>query len=130
MHNAPMALVNILFRPFPWEARNIQLAISSAEIWGFWALAWWRRRQIVASIKNWRVSKLVRVAIPFIIIYSVLLGLLIANMGIIARQRIFLFPFLFLLFEAVPVARVAGPVRRVLKRGMRGRVGPLTPVKG
>jgi hypothetical protein len=45
---------------------------------------------------------MLRLAVPFILVYSITLGMLIANLGIIARQRVFLFPFLFLLVEAVP----------------------------
>lgn len=95
----------ILFRPFPWEARNLMALFSSLEIWAFWALAWWRRRHVLEAIRRWRQDRLLRLAVPFILIYSVTLGMLIVNMGIIARQRIFLFPFLFLFFAAYPAVR-------------------------
>ena len=53
-------------------------------------------------LKNWRADRFLRFSIPFILTYSVLLGMLMVNLGIIARQRVFLFPFLFLLLHAAP----------------------------
>ena len=100
----PMALVNILLRPFPWEARNPQLMLTALEIMAFWVIAWFRRRQLWLAIRTWWTDRLLRVAVPFIVVYSITLGMLLANMGLIARQRILLFPFLFLLVEAAPRA--------------------------
>jgi hypothetical protein len=51
----------------------------------------------------------------FVVLYAVALGLMLTNLGIIARQRIFLFPFLFVLLQGVPSSRSsavgAGKVR-------------------
>jgi hypothetical protein len=98
----PVALGTILFRPFLWEVRNAMVLITSLEIMGFWAIVWYRRRSFLTALRYWRHDRLLRVAIPFILVYSVTLGMVMGNMAIIARQRIFLFPFLFLLLEAVP----------------------------
>ncbi len=100
--NMPIAFFNILFRPLPWEAHNIPALISALEIWGFWALAWVQRRKVMAAIRGCLKDRLLRFAVIFVPLYATLLGLLIANAGIIARQRIFLFPLLFVFFEAVP----------------------------
>jgi hypothetical protein len=100
--NIPIAMINILFRPFPWEAPNTMALLSSLEIWGMWALVCFKRKTFFKSLRNFRSDRLLRVAVPFILVYSITLGMLIVNLGIIARQRIFLFPFLFLLMEAVP----------------------------
>jgi hypothetical protein len=100
----PTALVNILFRPFPWEARNVQLLITSFEILAFWCIVVYRRDRFFAAVRHWRSDRLLRLAVPFIFFYSISLGMLLANMGLIARQRIFIFPFLFLLVEALPRA--------------------------
>jgi hypothetical protein len=107
----PVALMNILLRPFPWEAHNLMAMISAIEIAGFWTIAWFRRHSLVNALRYWRHDRMLRVAVPFIVVYSITLGMVVANMGLIARQRIFLFPFLFLLIEAVP--RVAAARRRV-----------------
>jgi hypothetical protein len=98
----PIALVNILLRPFPWEARNLMMLITAIEIAAFWGIVWFRRRTLLHALRHWRHDRLLRVAIPFILLYAITLGMVMGNMGIIARQRIFLFPFLFLLLEAVP----------------------------
>lgn len=116
----PIALVNILFRPFPWEANGLMPLITSMEVIALWVLLWYRRRNVKLALRWWRHDPLLRIAIPFIFLYSVSLGMVIANMGVVARQRIFLFPFLFLLLEAVP--------KRALARKPRPR-GPMLPVR-
>jgi hypothetical protein len=98
----PFALATILFRPFPWEVRNAMVLITCLEIMGFWMIVWFRRRSFANALRHWRRDRLLRVAVPFILIYSITLGMVIGNMAIVARQRIFLFPFLFLLVEAAP----------------------------
>ena len=116
----PLAFVNVLFRPFPWEVRTLMMALSSAELWLFWGLAFYRRRELVLSLKSWRTNRLLSFAVPFVILYTASIGLLIANMGIIARQRIFIFPLVFMFFE--PHARaVATKARSGLYRTLRSR---------
>jgi hypothetical protein len=107
----PFALTNILTRPFPWEVRNAQMFLASLEILGFWAIVWYRRRNFLAALRGWRSDRLLRLAVPFILIYAITLGMLIANLGIIARQRVFLFPFLFVLVEAVPLRTTSRRLR-------------------
>lgn len=102
----PMALVNVLFRPFPWEVRGVLQLFSSLEMLAFWVLAFIKRRQLLHALRHWRTDPLVRVAIPLILVYAATLGMMLGNIGIIARQRIFLFPFLFLLLEAAPTSAV------------------------
>jgi hypothetical protein len=122
----PLALVNILLRPFPWEASSLMILISCLEIMGFWAIVWVRRGAFARALRHWRHDRLLRVAIPFIAVYSVTLGMVMANMGIIARQRIFLFPFLFLLVEAVP--RVARRAASAATPTPTSPAPPTTPV--
>jgi hypothetical protein len=120
----PDALANILLRPFPWEARNPQLMITALEILAFWAIVYYRRSNVLAAIRHWRKERLLRLAVPFILVYAISLGMLLANMGLIARQRILIFPFLFFLVEAVPAAvRAARPQPA-------GEVGPVRSNRG
>ena len=93
------APINVLFRPFPWEARSGLILLSSIELVGFWGLVWFRRRQFMASLRIWRQDPLSRLAIVFVLVYAVGLGMMLSNLGIIARQRVFLFPFLFILLQ-------------------------------
>ena len=100
-----VAPVNVLLRPFPWEARSGLVLLSSLELAAFWGLVLYRRRQVWASLRAWRQEPLLRLSLVFIVLYAVALGLMLSNLGIIARQRIFLFPFLFLLLQGIPSSR-------------------------
>jgi hypothetical protein len=117
LRGIPMAVVNILVRPFIWESTNVMHLASALEVIALWAIIWYRRRNLRRAMKTWRSHPMLRVAVPFIIVYTVSLGIMLVNLGIIARQRIFLFPFLFLLLEAEPA------VRRMSRRRGRGRGG-------
>jgi hypothetical protein len=117
------ALVNVLFRPFPWEASNPMVLLSSIEIWSLWVLALWRRRAIASALRQWRTDRLLSLSLPLIGIYAVTLGLMMTNLAIIARQRIFLFPFVFVLLEAVPRARAATARVMMPVRARASRVG-------
>jgi hypothetical protein len=122
LRGAPVAIANVLFRPFPWEATNPMVLLSSFEILGLWLIVCFRHRQLFAALKSWRSDRLVRLAMAFILLYSIPLGMMLVNVGIIARQRIFLFPFMFLLLEAT------GSMRRGEYRQRRFAAG--IPVQG
>ena len=104
---APIALVNTFFRPFPWEARNPMVLFSALEILILWTLVWRHRKRLSVALRGWRSDRFLRVALSFVLLYSVSLGFVITNLGIIARQRVFIFPFFFALIEA---SRGAGRV--------------------
>src|SRR5690606_36999838 len=72
----PMALVNILARPFIWEAHNLMAALSAVEILAMWGLIWYRRRNVARALRTWRRHPYLRVAVPFILVYSISLGML------------------------------------------------------
>lgn len=119
----PLGIINTLFRPFPFEAGNPMVLVSSLEIWFFWAIAWVRRRKLLQALRNWQTDRMIGMALPFILLYSMALGMMVTNLGIIARQRVFLFPFLFMLLEApaggarrAPVAPARPKLRRVPAR--------------
>jgi hypothetical protein len=103
--------VNVLFRPFPWEAHNLSAAVSALEILLMWGILWVRRRQLYGLARIWRRHRVVRFGVVFVAIYTVALGLNFANLGLIARQRTLMLPLFFLVVEAgalaVPAARQA-----------------------
>lgn len=101
----PMALINVLMRPFPWGAHNILMLISSLEIWGFWGLMFFRRRELKQVLRVWRHNRLIRFAVPGILLLSFLYGLAFANLGIIARQRVVILPPLFIFLGATSAIR-------------------------
>jgi len=98
----PFALINILLRPFIWESTSLLILVSCFEIMALWFIVYKRRKTFFNALRFWRHDRLLRVAVPFILIYSISLGMILANIGILARQRIFIFPFIFILLEAIP----------------------------
>jgi len=120
----PMALVNILVRPFPWDVNNLMMAFAAVEIGFLWLVAYRRRRHLKYVLRNWRADRLLRLAVIFIPLYAVMLGLLLANLGIIARQRLFIFPFVFILFEAIPIVARRRPRPAVPRYGPHVRPVP------
>lgn len=99
----PVAFVNILMRPFFWEAHNFQALLASMELVVFWVVLWRRRRRVWFVLRHcWRSDPFLRFALLMTGAYTIMIGLVFGNLGIIARQRILLFPFLLLLLEAIP----------------------------
>jgi hypothetical protein len=119
---APIALFNILFRPLPWEARNPMVFLAGLEVVAMWGLIWYRRRDLKRSLSTLGSDRVKRFALIFILLYAATLGMVIVNLGIIARQRILIFPFLFLLIEAgVRVNPPAKPTAAARWREQTGR---------
>jgi hypothetical protein len=96
----PMAFVNIWMRPFPWDVHNLMAAFSAIEVLFLWAFAAARRQVVWQALKNWRQDRLLAFSLPLLAGYTLMIGITFANLGIIARQRSPLFPFVFMLFTA------------------------------
>ncbi len=105
----PMAVINVWFRPFLWEAHNPMAAVAALEMVLFWYLVWRNRRGLKPVLKNWRRSRLIAFAIPFLVLFTFMIGLVMGNMGLLARQRTPIFPFAFMVIAA---GTVVVPVRR------------------
>ena len=99
----PLAFVNVLFRPFPWEIGSPLMAACSLEVLFFWGMVVGRWRRIWPALKQFRSSRLLRLSVPFILLYSVMLGMAIGNMGILVRQRIQIIPLLLVWLEVIPL---------------------------
>jgi hypothetical protein len=112
----PMAFVNILFRPFITEARSPMALASSLEMMALWAIAIYNRRQVQQTLRLWRTSRLLRFAIPFALLYVLMIGLAFQNLGIIARQRALVMPALLILVAAAPAARTQHAAARPPRR--------------
>jgi hypothetical protein len=112
----PMAFVNVLFRPFLFEAHNVPSLMSALELTVFWGLAWLRRRRILLVIKAWRYDRLLRFGALMTVVYALMIGLVMANLGIIARQRAVVLPLLLIVLEAYPVYLYAKARRRRAER--------------
>lgn len=98
----PLGAVTVLFRPFPWEARNLNGLIAAAEGGLLFSLAVVGRRRLL----SWARSVLKRpylvytatFAVVFIVAFSY-----IGNFGILARQRTQMMP-LALTMLGMPIA--------------------------
>jgi hypothetical protein len=104
----PLAFVNVWMRPFPWEAHNATALLAATELVALWALVLIRHKSIKLAILNWRQHRMLRIAAPMILFYTILIGLAFGNLGIIARQRTPLFPFVLAFVLAVPDHRQRG----------------------
>lgn len=93
---AALAIPTVLFRPFPFEAHNLNARIASLEGLALLALMVFRWRSVAAALgaapRRSYLLLIVVYALLFIFFFSA-----IANFGIIARQRAQLFPFIFML---------------------------------
>jgi hypothetical protein len=124
----PMAFINVWMRPFVWEAHNLTNLLAAFELLVLWGLAWHRRAEILVAIRHWRRHRLLRFGVPLIAGYTLMIGLTFSNLGIIARQRSPIFPFVLILILAVP-AKAGGrrsPARDVSARAQNGH-GPGSP---
>jgi hypothetical protein len=99
----PYATVTILFRPFPFEAHNAQAAVTALESTLLLCLTVARSRTIWRAVRHLRRWPYV----AFVVVYTagfVVAFASISNFGILARERVQLLPFFFVLL-AVPGGR-------------------------
>jgi len=92
----PLAMVTILFRPFPWEAHRFAALILSFEGLLLMGLSVWRLRNFTKTILSVRSDPyalfIVAYAILFVVVYTA-----IGNFSILGRQRLMMLPLLFML---------------------------------
>jgi len=96
----PYALLSVTFRPFPWEARNIQSLLASGE-GAFLLYMLWRSRKRLRNLWKWMKF---RPYIAMCFLYSLLFAFgfsAVGNFGILARERVMQFPF-FVVLLALP----------------------------
>ena len=99
--DVPPAIITTLFRPFFFEAHNLQALISAVEgmiLFGIIVLRW---RWFVAAIRRMRKSPYLVFALVFATIFAIAFASF-PNFGLLARQRVQLFPLLFVLFCIPP----------------------------
>jgi hypothetical protein len=120
----PFAFVNIWLRPFPWDAHNVMAAFSALEVLLLWWFVWKQRRSLREGLRGWWRNRLLSWAVPFLFGYTVMIGVTFANLGIIARQRSPLFPFVFLLLTAAGTRHIWMRKTQRARRLGPGRVVP------
>jgi hypothetical protein len=105
----PMALVTILFRPFPWEAHRgaaLALALEGSVLL---ALTVWRFRNILAALRSARSNPY----LIFVFVYSfvcILAFTSFGNFSIVGRQRLQFLPLFFMLLAYPIPSAIRKPV--------------------
>lgn len=105
----PLGLVNVLFRPFLWEAGSALALLCALELTLLWFLVWTRRALVVEALRTWRGRRALRFGLLLGLLFALAYGLTFFNLGIIARQRTLVWPFLLMLL-AVNTTSVRRPV--------------------
>lgn len=98
----PLALVAVLYRPFISEAKNLQGLVAAAESSLFLLLTLVCLPRIVRNARQFRRNGFLLACLVYIMLFTYFFGS-IGNFGIIARQRVQVLPFLFMVL-AVPAA--------------------------
>ena len=83
-----MAFVNVLFRPFLWEAHNLGALLASIELVVLWIFVLRDRRAFRDGLRGFRRDRALRFALACGLLLAVALGATFFNMGILARQRV------------------------------------------
>ncbi|MCC6165862.1 MAG: hypothetical protein IT329_01420 [Caldilineaceae bacterium] len=92
-----VGLVSALARPFPWEAHNPQMLIAALETMVWLGFCWVRRGAFVRNLRAIRSDPAVSYALAYSVIMLLALTSL-GNFGLIARQRVVVLPFWWMLF--------------------------------
>ncbi|MGI8875994.1 MAG: hypothetical protein ACR2KP_17060 [Egibacteraceae bacterium] len=115
----PRAAVSVLFRPFPFEAHNLQSLVASFEgvaLLALFVTSWPRLRSGAGRLRE---SPYVTFAAVYALLFVVAFSTF-GNFGILARQRVQLYP-LALVFLALPRPGIVHPVRYARNHGQRAR---------
>ncbi len=115
--DVPEAVLRVVFRPLPTDAHNIQALVSSIVEGSFLlALFIWRTPAIVKNFRaRWREPY-----VMFALIYTA--GFIfghspVLNLGIMARQRSQLIPFVLVLLVALGAGKTSEPKPTVPEQG-------------
>lgn len=101
----------LLFRPFPWEVRNPQMAICSIEGFTLMIFFWKRRKAVLPTMQRCRESPFFLFSWIYLVEFSFLFAGAMTNFGLLARERDMLIPVAVMTFLSVP-----GPQKQL--RGM------------
>jgi len=89
----PGAILRVLFRPLPHEAHNLQAMLSAVEGAFLLALTLWRLPKIIRNLWHIRSFPYLIMSLVFTLAFVVVFSS-IFNLGILARQRTQVLPFL------------------------------------
>jgi hypothetical protein len=103
----PRAFLNVAFRPFPWEATNLQALLAALEGLFLMALFLLGARRLVAAARAAPGTPYLIFAFVYVVLFVYGFSSF-ANHGILVRQRVQVLPFLL----AFVCLRPAGPAER------------------
>jgi hypothetical protein len=119
----PVATMNVLFKPFPWEANNAQALIASIEGGLTFALFVFSFRRVLGSVRSILHTPYVLFCMVYVVVFIYGFSSF-SNYGVLTRQRVQVFPFVLVLVCLPPLARrSAGGWRDILEAP-----GPAAPV--
>ncbi len=101
----PAATVTVLFRPFPWEARNVNGLIASAEGLLLMGLFVTSGRRLAHLGPYGAAAALPRSMRPAFALVFIVAFSYVGNFGILARQRTQMLPLVLTLIAMYPAAR-------------------------
>lgn len=96
----PEAFITVLFRPFPWEVDNVPALIQAfdgALLAGILILS---SARFVRAIRSEGQNPITIFSIVFMLMSVIALATL-GNFGLLARQRVIVLPFIFMMISAV-----------------------------
>jgi hypothetical protein len=100
--------LTVLFRPFPWEAHTAFALVTALEGMGLLALTVWRWKSVRAAVLGVRERTFLVLVVVYVVLFLFFFASM-GNFGIIARQRVQVYPLLFMLLAyrgAIGAARV------------------------
>jgi hypothetical protein len=125
--NVPYAAVSVVYRPWPYEAGNVQGLAASMEGVVLLGLTLTSLRRL-ASVPR---AMLARPYIAYALVYSLVFAYAfsaIGNFGILSRQRVQLYPLLFVLLCVPAGFGRRGPAEKKGATRRPGRLRTPTPV--
>lgn len=111
LSDVPAGILKVLFQPFPWEAGNGQMLAASAEGVALGLLLLLRLPRLVSNLRRIRHHPYL-VFCAFFTIGFIVAWSAVNNLGILARQRSLMLPFVLILVAGLgwrPVEEPAPP---------------------
>lgn len=118
----PFAVVTVVMRPFPFEAKSSVALLSSIEGLAILGLFVVSARRLVSLPRLMMRYSYLSFSVAYVVLFCFVFSV-IGNFGILARQRTLLLPILFVLLALPPIAPMErGGVRgRLWRRGIPDR---------
>ena len=120
----PAAFLTVLFRPLPFEARTFTQLLSSLESAALLTLVIAWRRRVFGAVGRILGDPFLRFAVLYTLAFAFAWSS-VGNLGIMARQRVQVLPFLLILLCWSPVATRFGPTASAGSARPRAQAGAM-----